>query len=499
MKVARKQLHICAPRPIFVRPHLLLLSILTPLVMAAGCIERPTTLDPVPDRPHMGVVLTAAASDPADRDLLRQLGRSWGTRSGAEVRVADVPWDGTTDIGLIRAAEMPRWAESGQLQQAPAALKTANDAYRWDDLIPVYPDRLLTWAEHTYALPVTGEGMVLVYRRDAFDGKDGRPGEPPATWDELAGYANAEFRGQKYLPPLPAAADRLQAEFFAAAACYDRLAVSRLASGGKPPAEFFSFQLDAPISQKTGQVEKIDPRLTAPAFERVADLFRRMEPSRSTAPDAATAFRTKEANVGILTLAELGQLGPDVAGELGVAPLPGTRVTFDANGQERPTGQGSVNRVPYLGWGARLGVVSAKCTAPAAAWDFLTDVGLPDRTALELISAPRWGAGPYRTSQLEIKNRYRWFGYGLAGNDTERLTSALRENLGLGVQNYRLRLRTPNQHELTAALDAELRKAIRGEVPPAAAMKAANDRWAEIIRQQPPDKWRTQARRSLGL
>ncbi|MBO0698871.1 MAG: hypothetical protein J2P46_10785, partial [Zavarzinella sp.] len=225
----------------------------------------------------------------------------------------------------------------------------------------------------------------------------------------------------------------------------------------------------------------------------------RMQPSRSTAPDAATAFRTKEAKVGILTLAELGQLGPEVAADLGVAPLPGTRVTFDASGQERPTGQGSVNRVPYLGWGARLGVVSAKCTAPAAAWDFFTDVGLPDRTALELISAPRWGAGPYRTSQLEIKNRYRWFGYGLAANDTERLTSALRENLGLGVQNYRLRLRTPNEHELTAALDAELRKAIRGEVPPAAAMKAANDRWAEIIRQQPPDNWRKQARRSLGL
>jgi multiple sugar transport system substrate-binding protein len=490
MKVARKQLHYGCARTIFARPQHLLLFIFTPWVMAAGCIERPTTLDPPPERPHAGVVLTAAVSDPADADLLRQLARSWGTRSGAEVRITDVPWDGTTDIGLIRAAEMPRWAEAGQLREGPAALKSANDPYRWDDLIPVYPDRLLTWGQRTYALPVAGEGMVLVYRKDAFDGKAGRPAEPPATWDDLAGYGNAEFRGQKYLPPLPAAADRLQAEFFAAAACYDRLAVGRLAPGERIQESFFAFQFDP----TTGA-----PRLTARSFEKVADLYRRMQAARSTAADAATAFRTGEAKVGVLSLAELGQLGADVAEKLGVAPLPGTRITFDADGQEQPTPQGTVNRVPYVGWGARLGVVSANCADPAAAWDFFADAGLPDRTALELISAPRWGAGPYRTSQLETKAQPRWYAYGLTANDTERLTSALRDNLGLGVQNYRLRLRTPNQHDLTAALDAELRKTIRGETSPAAALKAANDRWAEIIRRQPAAEWQKQARKSLGL
>ena len=65
------------------------------------------------------------------------------------------------------------------------------------------------------------------------------------------------------------------------------------------------------------------------------------------------------------------------------------------------------------------------------------------------------------------------------------------------MQNYRLRLRTPNQHELTAALDAELRKAVEGSIPPAEALKAASERWAEIIRRQPG--WRDQARKSLGL
>ena len=488
MKFARMQQDYPPPRAIFPRPQILLSVVLTPFLAAAGCVERPTTLDPVPDRPHAGLVLTAAASDPVGRDLLRQLGRSWATRSGAEVRVLDGPWDGTTDIGLVGPAELGRWAEPGHLREAPASLKVLTDPYKWDDLIPVYPNRMITWGRQTCALPVAGEGMVLAYRKDAFDGKDGRPAEPPATWDDLAGYATRQPPGRPCLPPLPAGADRLQAEFFAAAACYDRPAVARLGAGERPGEEFLAFQFDP----ATG-----DPRLAARAFVHVAELFRQMQPARSRAADPAAAFRSGEAKVGILSLTELAQVGPDVADELGVAPLPGARMTFDADGQEQRTAQGTVNRVPYLGWGARLGVVSTRCANPAAAWDFLADVGMPDRMALELIAAVRWGAGPYRTSQLDIRARPRWYGYGLSAAETERLTSALRDNLGLGVLNSRVRLRTPNQEELTAALDDELRKILHSDVPADGGMAAANERWARIIRNHPD--WRAVARKSLGL
>src|SRR5688500_12573635 len=87
------------------RAHTFLPALLA-LLAGTGCAERPTTLDPPPDRPHAGQVLTVAAADPADRELLRQLGRAWATRSGAEVRVADGPWDGTADVGLIPPAEL---------------------------------------------------------------------------------------------------------------------------------------------------------------------------------------------------------------------------------------------------------------------------------------------------------------------------------------------------------------------------------------------------------
>jgi hypothetical protein len=225
-----------------------------------------------------------------------------------------------------------------------------------------------------------------------------------------------------------------------------------------------------------------------------------MQPHRSHQPDAAAAFRAGEAKVGVLTLAELARVGPDVAEGLGIAPLPGARFTFDPSGNERPMERGLVNRVPYLGWGGRLGVVSASCANPTAAWDLLADAGMPDRGALELLADPRWGAGPYRASQLEARARARWYGYGLTGTETERLTSALGDNVGLGVENYRIRLRTPNHTDLDAALDANLRALLTGkDLKPADAMTKANADWTAIINRQPRDAWLTVARKSLGF
>jgi hypothetical protein len=145
-------------------------------------------------------------------------------------------------------------------------------------------------------------------------------------------------------------------------------------------------------------------------------------------------------------------------------------------------------------------VVSASCPNPAAAWDLLADAGMPDRGALELLANPRWGAGPYRTSQLEARARGRWYGYGLSAAETERLISALGENMGLGVENSRVRLRTPNHADLDAALDAHLRAFLSEKGQSSAeAMTKANADWKAIIDRQPRDAWLKVARKSLGF
>lgn len=464
--------------PIFHRRILFGLFALV-LLAGASCVERPTTIDPLPDQPFRGITLTLAASHPGDRSILYQLTRGWASRTGAAVQISSDPWNSSTDIGLLSQAEMPRWAEANQLAEVPTELKRPTNSYRWGDLNPIESVRLTTWGKGTYDLPVLGEGMVLVYRKAVFEGKT-----PPATWEEMLESANTF--GPNSLPPLSTDPERLSAEFFAAAACYDRLAVGRLDSG--ITEDFFAFQFDP----ATGV-----PRLDKAAFRHVAELFRKLMKFRSSAADPATAFRSGEAKLGILSLKELGQLGPETTIRLGVAPLPGSRIVYGANDRPQPTDQGSINRVPYLGWGGRVGVVSSTCSSPEAAWDLLAELGMPERTALDLIASPKLGAGPYRTSHLDHRARPRWFAYGLSATETERLTAALRENLGQTVQNYRVRLRTPNQHELAAILDVELRAILNSDQP--ASTSQLNERWKAVIAKMPPGEWRRLARKSIGL
>ncbi len=463
---------------IFLRPTFFGLAALV-LLAGASCIERPTTIDPVPDQPFRGITLKLAASHPGDEETLHQLTRGWASRTGATVLVSSDPWNASTDVGLISPAEMPRWAETKQLVEVPLEIKLPTNPYRWGDLNPIESVRLTAWGSGTYALPVLGAGMVLVYRKDVFEGRS-----PPASWDEML-EAASKF-GPNSLPPLSKDPERLSAEFFAAAACYDRLAIGRL--GNTISEDFFAFQFDS----STGM-----PRLDKPAFRHVAELFRSLQPFRSSAPDLATAFRSGAAKLGILSLKELGQLGSETTDRLGVAPLPGSRLIFDAKDRRQPTEEGSINRVPYLGWGGRVGVVSTSCSSPEAAWDLLAELGMPERTALDLIASPGIGAGPYRTSHLDHRARPRWFAYGFSATETERLTSALRENLGPTVQNYRVRLRTPNQHELAAILDAELRNILKSDQP--ANTTQLNERWKKAIEKMPPGEWKRVFRKSLGL
>jgi ABC-type glycerol-3-phosphate transport system substrate-binding protein len=153
--------------------------------------------------------------------------------------------------------------------------------------------------------------------------------------------------------------------------------------------------------------------------------------------------------------------------------------------------------VPYLGWGGWFGTVTKGCARPDAAWDFLAELGHPGTTSLEVIGAGKWGAGPFRVSHLEARNRSPWYGYGLPAGQTEKLVDQLRQNLALSVTNYRVRLRTPDQAAHAAALGEGLRSALEKGAEPKAALDGAAEKWRELA-QQSPDH-RKAYRLSLGL
>ncbi|WP_020473298.1 ABC transporter substrate-binding protein [Zavarzinella formosa] len=472
---------------VFARPQIFAPVFILMLLALGGCADRPSTIDVSPERPYENLTLRVAASDSSDLPILRDLARSWANRHHATVIVSDILDDEKADLFLISPAELPRMAEAGKLAELPGEYLVPTHPYRWDDIFIVNSSRLCGWKNKTHAVPVIGEGMVLAYRTDHFTGKNGQPGTPPRTWDEL--LRQAAVAPNKGMASWPATAEAREALFFSLAASFDKLAINRLPSGTMVHDDFFSFHFD-PATGKS--------RLGDPAFLEAGKVMQQLTPLMTSGADPVESFNKHGATFGFATLRDLARLDSEVAGRIGILPLPGVTRTID-KGESKLVPGGNINRVPYLGWGGRIGVVSAKYDRPDAAWNFWTDAGMPDHQSLDLIAATNWGAGPYRASQIEARVRPRWLGYQLTTSETDRLTGSLRDNLGLGAQNYRTRLRTPNERELRMVLRPHLEGIISGKEPADQAIKASDEEWKAIIGKIPPEQWRGWVRKSLGL
>jgi ABC-type glycerol-3-phosphate transport system substrate-binding protein len=251
-------------------------------------------------------------------------------------------------------------------------------------------------------------------------------------------------------------------------------------------------------------VTTANPRLTAPGFAAAAGWLARVNRCRMAAgADPAAALDTGTAVVAVLKLAELGRLPKDaddtLAGRFGIAPLPGTRSYFDPeNGAPRPPpggGKGG-NFVPYFGSGGWVGIVREACPHPDAAFDLLADLAGPDRSAA-LLSDPALGFGPFRSEHLEQQREGVWQRYGLDPDRSKRLAEALRQYTALTLANPAFAPRGPDQAELMAALEKEVRRAATGQTPPKEAMQAAQAAWEKLDARHPAAaEWR---RKSAGL
>jgi multiple sugar transport system substrate-binding protein len=486
---------------------------------SVGCWKAPSFTDPEPELPYKGITLTMACSEAVrEGGLLEQLARDWSARTGARVQIRSEPLDDGTkvDLGVITPPELSHWAVKGALQELPGAYRSSQNKFLWSELPLLLAEKLLRWDGKAYALPLLGEGHVLVYRTDLFAEKEAefekerkRQLAPPETWEEFVQIARFfhDNTGKPSLPPLPERADDLDRLFYTIAIVYDRPAVSEAGrAGARAPSpaqedELFSFH----FSLASGE-----PRVNRPAFVHALELLQEMQPCR---PAGAAAAPSEDFRRGasVLCLARLDALArfqaadSPVRDRFAIAPIPGSRFTFAYHAGERgepdrkETVPGQVNRVPYVGWGGCFGVVTTACSHPDVAWEFLAALGNPAGTSLEVLGAAKWGAGPFRGSHLEARNRNYWYSYGLSNEQTGKLVDQLRHHLVSSIVNYGVRLRVPDEKDYSRAMDEELREALLHGAPAKAALDEAAKRWKVLGAARPGDGPRETYRKSLGL
>ncbi|MBA4066158.1 MAG: hypothetical protein C0501_21060 [Isosphaera sp.] len=463
------------------------------LLGAAGCDADSRPPAPAHAKPFADVSLTVRCPDPAARDALRGPARSWAARTGARVELPPDParpGDGA-DVLVLPAAELGARAEAGELAPVPANLRSADHPFQWTGVLPPYRERLIEWGGQARAVPLSGDGYVVVYRADrltdpafaaAFKERLGRDPAPPAAWEDFADLAAAlaAHAGRPSLPPMTGA--EVADLFFRVAACYDRPARTD-ADASRPGGGLagLSFQHDP----GTG-----DHRLRTPGFAAAADWVGRLAAAKCLPPpgppaDPVAALDTGGAALAVLSLEQLARLPREngaVPARFGIAPLPGTRAFVDpADGRLRKAG--APNYVPYFS-GGRVGAVRAGCRYPDAAFDLLADLGGPTRS-LEGVATPGLGAGPLRSAHLERDRLSAWLGYRFDADRSKGLQEALRQYVRQEVKNPGYGLRGPDQAELSAAAAEEVGKMAAGATSSADGLKRLAEAWDRVDAKTP--------------
>lgn len=486
-----------------------LLTVFAILVFVCGC-EPP--IPPSQSKPLDGQKLTLRCQDAAFADAITPIVKAWEVRSGATVTLAHeimTPAD-DSDIGIIPTGGLGEWAEAGLLAPVPEELKRSDNSFQWFTLLPAYGERLVEWGGQTLAVPLTGDGFVIVYRTDRFADpttkaeyakRDPRGLVVPNTWQKFADIAVffAERDKKPSLPPLPADAERFFDFFSRVAASADRRALGDLdvsvKSGRDRDALAFQFWLS------TGK-----PRLEeAFGFKEAAAWLERLQSTKALPPapgdDPIAALAEDKAVMAVLSLDQLSRLPREngmVPPRFGVASIPGSNKYFnpDTKAVVPIVDNAGANYIPYYA-GGRLGVVRSRCQNTKAAFELLAELGSPARSA-EYVATPGLGAGPIRVTNFDRDRLILWLGYGFDEARSQALQDAMRQYVGQSVKNPAIGLRGPDRAALIPAAAGPLRQIGVGAkpLPPTEALKQIDDAWRALDKNTPEEtlkRWRVRA------
>jgi ABC-type glycerol-3-phosphate transport system substrate-binding protein len=477
--------------------------------LQVGCEPAPADRRSEP-LPYDGVRLTLSCPEHAFASAIAPLVNTWAARNGAVVTIAPTAMTAadSSDISVIPTGALGEWGESELLCPVPAKLRTG-EQFQWQGLLPVYAERLAEWGGQALAVPITGDGYVIVYRADRFIEKSfveefknryGRLPGAPTTWEEFADLAETFTHLDKRpsLPPLPSETDRLFDLFSRVASSADRRALNDAelaanAARNNHEKDALAFQ----FSPGTGK-----PRILSHGFVRAASWLERLHAAHALPPagpdvDDPARWRDDGPVLGLLRLDQLARLRENrtLISRFALGSVPGTRAYNDP---DRPkTAIPQLNYVPYFS-GGRLGVVRTRCPHPDAAFDLLAELGGPARSA-ELIATPGLGAGPTRTAHIDRDRLSLWFSYGFDEEKSKLLQDAIRQYIGPAVKNPTLGLRGPDREELVKATGGPLRGIAAGALSPNDGLKQIEDAWNALDAKVRPEKLLLWRQRGAGI
>ena len=450
-----------------------------------------------------GVTLTAVSqTGPFIASALRMAGDKWEAKTCGKLNIVEIPFGelypkyitgmsaGGVDFDVMTYA--PAWLAdfAPSLSEMPAQY-TSGPA--WDDIAPVYRDRLMVWQGKVISQSMDGDVHTLQYRTDlfedpkeqeAFKAKYGYDLAPPATWAQYYDIAEFFTRPDQGLYGTAEAMVRGGQQFwffFTHAAAYTN-------DPNQPGGMFFD-------------PETMDARINNPGWVKALDDYIR---SVKFSPPGATGFssgdvRTAFAGGKVAMNFDWGDTGTiatdpkqsQIAGKVGSAVTPGSTEVYSALEGAWKTYDQPLQS-PFMAFGGWQAGVPEASANKEAAWDYVNFLTNPENSIQAAITGGT-GVNPYRTSHFDVT---KWTGLMTEAEATSYLAA---QKASIEAPNVALDMRLPGYFSYTEVLEIELSKALAGQVTSQEALDTVAAEWNKLTDQFGRDAQKAAYRASMGL
>lgn len=473
----------------------LLLSTVAFAALGAG-----TAMACQPD--YTGVTLNVSTQNgPAIASALAAAAVSWEERTCGTVNVIEFPFgelypkfltamsQETGDFDVI--GFIPAWLPdfSTYLSSMPSDLQEGSN---WDDIHPVYRERLMTWNGEVKSATMDGDMHMLNLRADllenpdeqsAFEAAYGYALAAPVTWAQY--YDQAEFfhRPDDGLYGTAEAYRRGGQQFwyfFSHAASYTN-------HPDNPGSMFFDPETMEAQINNPGWLRALEEYKRGLDFNPPGALNNGSGDVRPLYAGGTVAMNIDWADSGVL-----GSTEGSIEGHVRTAMLPGSTEIWNHVSDEWDS-YDEVVHSPFLAFGGWQLAVPADSENPEAAWDFVAEVISPEVSGRAIVTANS-GVNPYRFSHYQ--NLENWSS---VFSEEEAASYLGAQRASLDAPNVALDLRLPGFFSYTEVLEIELSRALAGQVEPQEALDAIAEEWDRLTEEFGRDAQLAAYRASVGL
>lgn len=435
----------------------------------------------------------------------------WEKETGGKVRLITAPWGElypkmfssfvlgarNYDIIIFPAAYLADFASNGFLAPLDTFI-AADTRIDWLDILPVYREKISTYAGTIYAITMDGDSHMFYYRRDAienpehqakFKAKYGYDLAPPKTWAEVRDVAEFfngwdwDGDGRKEYGVVEGMRKGAQGfwTFFSRSAAYTSIP-------GQAQGLFFDPETMNPLINDPGHVQALEDWIEIIEFGVPGMINMDNGEVRSVYAAGEAALAIDWGDVGVISDTDPGST---VKGKVGYSILPGTTRAWDYV-KESWVDFPEVNHAPYLAFGGWIAGIDAKSDNVEAAYDFLSYLGSPENSYIS-VTTPETGFNPYRESHFE--KLAGWYGYGFV--NPEDYLGAIEATIA--HSNVQPDIRIPGAFRYFEALDAQLAMALAGAKTAKQALDDAAKEWEAITEDLGKEEQLKNYRASLGL